>query len=128
MTDPIIFTVLGNPRAKQSFRYTQNGGGYTDPGVKAWEQTVSTRAREIMLGREPISGTVAVRLVFVMKTKRVIDCDNLSKAVLDSIKNIVFEDDANVVNLHIVKHHIPKAEPGVYIEVRAGGMLPAIGG
>jgi Holliday junction resolvase RusA-like endonuclease len=126
MPDPLIFLVDGPPRAKQSFRYTENGGGYTDPGVKAWQETVSRRAREFMntQEREPITGPVAVRLVFVLKTKRKVDVDNLSKCVLDSLKNIVFGDDSDVVNLHAVKNILPKATPGVYIEVHAGEILP----
>jgi len=126
VTEPIMFIVDGTPRAKQSFNYTKNGGGYTSPQVKEWQNTVRLRARNVMAlaGIEPIRGEVAVRLVFVLKTKRVIDCDNLSKAVLDSLKNIVFEDDTNVVNLHIVKHVKPKARPGVFIEVHPGGWLP----
>jgi crossover junction endodeoxyribonuclease RusA len=124
MNDPIIFLVDGKPRAKQSFRYTENGGGFTDPGVKAWQDTVSTKARQEMFGRDPITGPVAVRLVFVLKTKRKIDIDNLSKGVLDSLKDIVFGDDSDVVNLHAVKHIMPKATPGVYIEVHAGQFLP----
>jgi crossover junction endodeoxyribonuclease RusA len=126
MSEQIIFLVDGSPRAKQSFRYTENGGGYTDPGVKAWQDTVSTRAREFMntQERELITGPVAVRLVFVLKTKRKVDIDNLEKGVLDALKNIVFGDDSDVVNLHAVKHIMPKATPGVYIEVHAGQFLP----
>lgn len=126
MTEPIMFIVDGTPRAKQSFRYTKNGGGFTPPQVREWQNAIKIRAKNVMAlaGLDPIRGEVAVRLVFVLKTRRVIDCDNLSKAVLDSIKDIVFDDDTNVVNLHIVKHVMPKAKPGVFIEVHPGGRLP----
>ena len=123
MTDPIIFIVEGNPRAKQSFRYTK-GGGYANPITQAWQDTVSLRAREVMAGRDPIPGDVSVRLVFVMKTYRRVDCDNLSKCVLDGLSRIVFCDDHQVMNLHIVKRVMPKAEPGVLIEVHIGELLP----
>lgn len=123
MSEPIVFLVDGAPRAKQSFRYTK-GGGYTNPITQAWQDTVALKAREAMAGRDPIPGDVAVRLVFVMKTHRRVDCDNLSKCVLDGLSRIVFCDDHQVVNLHIVKHVYPKTEPGVFIEVYAGEVLP----
>ena len=124
MTDLIIFLVDGNPVPKQSTRFDGRGHAHTDPRVKAWQDIVSLRAKEAMQTREIIKGQVAVRLVFVLKTHRPMDCDNLSKGVLDAIKNIVFEDDSEVFNLHIVKHVIPKANPGVMVEVRAGELLP----
>jgi Holliday junction resolvase RusA-like endonuclease len=124
MIEQIIFLVDGKPRAKQSFRYTENGGGFTDPGVKAWQGIVAARAHDAMINHQKLTGPVAVRLVFVLKTKRKVDVDNLSKGVLDSIKDIVFGDDSDVVNLHVIKHVMPKAQPGVLVEVHAGRFLP----
>lgn len=120
---PIIFLVDGNPLPKQSFRFV-HGGGYTHPRVKAWQDTVMLRSREVMQDKVRLAGPVSVRLVFVLKHQRKVDCDNLSKAVLDAMNGIVYVDDSLVCNLHIVKHVMPKAEPGVMIEVHLGEVLP----
>lgn len=121
MTDPIQFIVDGCPRAKQSFRY-RRGGGYTDPRVKAWQTLVAIRAREAMAGRAPITGPVAVCVVFVLPDQRRRDLDNLSKGVLDAIKTICFLDDSQITCLHLVKH--VKEHPGVFVQVFEGGELP----
>lgn len=119
---PIHFAVAGEPVPKQSYRAVK-GGGYTDPRVKAWQEHVTIRARETMRGEQPISGYVSVRLVFVLGNKRRVDCDNLSKGVLDGMRGIVFGDDSQVVNLHIVKR-VDKDQTGVAIHVYPGGDLP----
>ncbi len=122
---PIIFIIEGTPVPKQSFRYKKSGS-YIHPRIKAWQDIVGWKAREAMQGKIRLDGPVAVRLVFTLNHRRKVDLDNLSKAVLDAMNGIVYEDDNQVVNLHIVKHVIPKAQPGVYIEVHAGGILPFV--
>jgi Holliday junction resolvase RusA-like endonuclease len=124
MTEPIIFLVSGEPRAKQSTRFDGHGHAHTDPKVKAWQDHVSARAREAMQGREPLTGPVAVRAVFVLGNKRRVDCENLVKAVNDAMNGIVFVDDHQVVSLHVVKH--VKANPGVFVAVYPGGLLPML--
>jgi len=99
----IDFYVHAVPRAKQSFRYTANGGGYTDPGVKAWQAIVKREAFAAMYQRDKFSGPVAVDLEFHLPTKRRIDADNLSKGVLDALNGVVFDDDCQVMDLHITK-------------------------
>lgn len=121
MNDSVHFIVSGEPIPKQSTRFG-NGRAHVDPRVAAWQEHVSARAREAMAGQEPIAGPVAVRLVFTLGNRRRVDADNLSKGVLDSCKNIVFEDDCRVCNLHIIK--IVGEHPGVFIHVYPGGELP----
>lgn len=127
MNESVCFIVAGTPVPKQSFRKTRNGG-YTDPRMSAWQERVSARAREAMQGREPITGPVAVRMVFVLANNRRVDLDNLAKGTGDGLRKIVFVDDCQVVHLDLIKHVKPQAEPGVLIEVRPGGLLPGIGG
>lgn len=125
-TDPVIFNAAGEPRPKQSFKYTANGGGYTPAHVKQWQDHVSWRAKEAMQGREPIKGPVSVQLIFCLGDRRRVDCDNLSKAVLDAMRKIVFVDDCQVVNLHLVKHVADT--PGVLISVFPGEDMPMMKG
>ena len=86
------------------------GGGYQPQRVTTWEHTVGWQAKEAMREREPITGHVAVRLVFVLKDNHVVDLDNLSKAVLDGLKGIAFGDDCNVVKLASGQTRISKRQ------------------
>lgn len=122
MTDPITILVDGEPVPKQSTRFDGKGRAHTDPRVKAWQDTVSLRAIEAMRGRPPIIGPVSVRIVFVLGNRRRVDVDNLNKAVLDSMNGIVFKDDTQVVNAHLVKKVMKN--PGALILVYPGEVIP----
>lgn len=124
MMDAIIFLVDGEPVPKQSTRFDGRGRAHTDPRVKAWQDKVTFVARSAMQDNPPIVGPVAVRLVFVLGNRRRVDLDNLAKCVSDALNGIVFKDDSQVVNLHLVKHVMKKAQAGVFVEVHPGVWLP----
>lgn len=95
-------------------------------------------------GWQPLVGPVAVRLVFALprpasapKTRRVWpsgrvgDVDKLARSVLDSLTDAgVWHDDAQVVDLHVVKDYpgpdIAQHVPGVRITVHRVGDQPAL--
>ena len=108
------FFVGGQPVPKQSFRKTKTGG-YTDPRVTAWEQIVGYNAKEII--KDPLKGTVSVRMYFYLADNRVVDLDNLSKAVLDGLKGIAFGDDSKVTRLLLAKE-VRNGNPGVFIALQ----------
>lgn len=107
------FRVNGIPVPKQSFRYARHGG-YTDPRVTAWEECVAAVARQAC--DKPLTGAVSVWLVFTMPNKRRVDCDNLSKNVLDSLRGIAYADDCQVLHLEIDKR-VDAHNPGVDVTV-----------
>ena len=119
----LSFSVTGTPRSKQSFRYTANGGGYTPHTTKAWQNQVGWEAKIAMQGKNPHSGPVSVDLLFVIPgTKQKMDLDNLSKNVLDGMKEIVYADDNQVFRLLIEKRYTKDKKivpPGVHIIVRS---------
>jgi len=127
MTEPprmiVSFLVQGEPLPKQSYRAAK-GGGYTEPRIKAWQNTVAVYAKEAMQGRKPEKGDIAMQVVFVRSTHRKADLDNLNKAVADALRGIVYEDDCQIVTLHLVKHVMEKSKAGVLISVFAGRFLP----
>ena len=109
----INFTVHGQPVPKQSFRVGQTGG-YIDEKVTQWQENVGWEALAARQRRELelLKGPVKVWLEFYMATDRKVDVDNLAKAVLDSCNGVLWEDDRQVVNLHILKRtsKCPRAE------------------
>lgn len=103
----ITFFVEGEPRPKQSFRVSGRGRGFTPARVKAWQADIGWRAQQEMRSVgfiAPINGDVKIELDFYMGDRRRVDCDNLSKAVLDACNGICWCDDRQVVDLHIRKH------------------------
>jgi Holliday junction resolvase RusA-like endonuclease len=77
-----------------------------------------TKAKELGIV-EPIKGAVTMELVFQMgepnwygngkyHTKRP-DIDNLTKAVKDALKGIIYADDSQIVEAHLYKQYgVPK--------------------
>lgn len=113
----IEFFVPGIPRPKQSFRYTKNGGGFTDHRMKEWQNTVILFTRNFMQNNDiqQIHGKIAIDLCFILPDNRTRDLDNLSKGVLDALKNEIIDDDTNVIDLHLRKFVHPQT--GVYITI-----------
>lgn len=114
------FFVEGQPVAKQSYKrkegITKTGRAYKvnyqPDRVTNWASDVGWKAKELI--RTPLVGHVAVRIVFYMKTKGRVDLDNLSKNILDGLKNIAFGDDSEVIELHL-KKVVDKKNPGAWI-------------
>jgi Holliday junction resolvase RusA-like endonuclease len=113
----ITFFVQGNPIPKQSFRYTKNGGGFTDPRMKTWQEMVAAEAHNAMVERDMLTGNLKATLMFSVNDKRRKDLDNLSKGTLDALTGIVFKDDSQIIRLTIEKQY-DKSNPGVFISVQ----------
>lgn len=119
--DSLHFWVDGKPIAKQSTRFDGHGRAHTPPRVKAWQEQVSIAARQAVQFHQPISGPVAMKLTFVLPDNHRVDLDNLSKAVCDALNGVIYLDDSQVVNLHLVKVVVKNApSPGVFVEVAPG--------
>lgn len=67
-----------------------------------------------MQGSPPSKNDFIVIINFFLPTKRRKDLDNLSKAVLDGLNGVVWEDDKQVIDIHLRKYHL-KTHPGFYI-------------
>lgn len=110
----IELLVLGEPRAKQSFRYARGGRGYTAPAVKAWQELVGWVAKRDYVG-EILTAPLSVLLEFTVSLDRA-DADNLAKCVLDGLEGVIFRNDKQIVDLRVTKR---VGEPaGVKITIR----------
>lgn len=118
----IMFKVYGEPVAKGRPRFTRQGRTYTPAKTKTYESEVAMLAKAAMQGEEPLKTPIAV---FIHATfpvplsyskKRRSDClanyerhikrpdaDNIAKAITDAMNGVVYEDDSQIVILHVVK-------------------------
>jgi Holliday junction resolvase RusA-like endonuclease len=117
----LIFSVDGDPVPKQSFQVGRAGGtgqtsGYTPPRVKAWQKAVSWMAH-VAWPEVPMTGPVMVVIEFRLRTHRRQDLDNLSKAILDALNGVVWEDDKQVIDLHLRKVY-DRDKPGITVGVK----------
>ena len=113
----ITFVVKGEPRPKQSFRYTKNGGGFTSARVKEWQETVAWESKIAMKGKDLLEGSFYITLNFRLGNKRRVDLDNLSKCVLDAMNGIVYKDDTEVVKLNLHKTVSDDVGVSVYVSI-----------
>lgn len=105
-------TVLGSdPVPKERPRTVRRGGKvvtFTPPATRDWEATVGWYAKAHC--KQPRSGNFEVTLTFFRKSNRMVDLDNLSKAVLDALNGMMWHDDRQVVALHLYKRQVDKLD------------------
>lgn len=105
--------------------------------VKPWRQAVWVAAHNAVVGKPPLDGPLAVRMVFTMpkpiaapKTRRswpskMPDLSKLARSTEDALTDArVWKDDARVVQYDRLAKVFPGEDPealpttGVYIEIR----------
>ena len=111
----ISFNVVGVPRPKQSFKIS-HGRGYTPKLTTEWIQNIEGEAFLAMRGLAPLTEDLVVTIDFYLPDRRRRDLDNLSKAVLDACNRIVYQDDQQIVELHLTKSYGSK-ECGITMAV-----------
>lgn len=125
MTDSVFICVPGEPVGKGRPRIGRRGKHammFTPQKTADYEQAVKAEAAKSMAGRAPFDGPVelklqvftgipksypkakalAARLGKIAPTKKP-DIDNVVKAVCDSLNEVVWIDDVQVVDLHVSK-------------------------
>lgn len=131
----IEFTVLGDPRGKGRPRFTRKGPVYTDSETRAYEAKV--RRAFLANGGTKTDAPIAViisafhrvpkswsqerqRKALLGDTQATCkpDADNIAKAVLDALNHYAYEDDKQVVSLHVRKAYgvTPRVEVAIMRE------------
>lgn len=91
---------------------------YTPPATREYEKLVGWVAKSV--GCQPVEGPVSVSLNVYARGK--LDADNIAKSILDGLNGIAYQDDDQVIELHIWKHKVKdKTEERVEIEIREVG-------
>lgn len=130
------FTVYGEPVAKGRPRFSTRGGivrSYTPNKTASYENLVKL-SFDTYEDKEMLQGELSVKitayfsipqstskkkrhemLVGRINPSKKPDCDNVAKTILDALNGRAFEDDKQVVMLHVEKHY--SEEPRVEIEI-----------
>lgn len=106
--------VPGDPIAKGRPRHGRNGHTFTPARTRNAEEALGSLLRAVC--PRPTSLPVAVTLEFRCATWRATDIDNFVKLVLDAGNTIVWDDDRQVVELHVQVVRA-SSSPGTSIEV-----------
>ena len=119
--ETIYFSVPGNPLPKQSYKHSKTGG-YTPQRIKDWQNLIAVRFKEEYPGFVPFTGDVKAIIVFTRANKIRCDIDNLSKAVLDALNGLAWEDDKQITKLDLTKRY-DKENPSMWILARDIGAM-----
>ena len=136
----IHFTIEGLPQPQGRPRAVRMGAGvrmYDPPKSKAYKRVVALKGRSYMAKNhlEAYTEPLRVTLGFYFKPPKSYskkrlkaienkqelftkpgDVDNYAKAVCDALNKICFNDDAQIVEMHITKQYSDKDYTSVLIE------------
>ncbi|WP_091738899.1 RusA family crossover junction endodeoxyribonuclease [Phenylobacterium immobile] len=138
MSNPLAFTIPGNPRGKGRPRATRFGAGvrlYTDAKTASYEGLVAHAAHVALGARDPLEGALEINVLVriappASASKKAVasmlagevapakkpDLDNIVKAVLDGCNGVAFKDDAQICWINAGKIYAAKA--GVDVTIR----------
>jgi Holliday junction resolvase RusA-like endonuclease len=88
---------------------------------REFKKCMHERCSKRQLGR--VKGQVRVNIDIRFKDKRHRDLDNHFKAIFDAFKNVLFDDDVEVAEIHSTRTFGCKENPGFTMEIRS---CPAI--
>lgn len=132
---PIRFIIPGEPKGKGRPRMnTITGSVHTPQDTLCYENLIKWIYRN-SIGEKTLTGEIGARIVCMYATPRSMtkknrqlieegklhptkkpDLDNVAKIILDSLNNIAYHDDSQVVKLTIEKHYSdsPRVEVTLY--------------
>lgn len=137
MTGSVFFVVTGKPVGKGRPRASTRGGFvrmYTDAKTLGYEAAIKDEAARAMGGAEPFETPMQLQVSCYYQLpkrwpKRLQqqaldgevfpnvrpDLDNVVKAILDAMNGVVYQDDAQVVNLVATKRYATEPRVEVYL-------------
>lgn len=133
----VEFVVPGEAKGKQRPRATKQGRVYTPSQTRNAEAFIKMLAAHAMNGRPPFEGAVrmfieidvAVPKSFSKKQRELAlgydiaptkkpDVDNTAKLICDSLNEVVYLDDKQIVQLVIAKRYSEIAQTRIVVEGR----------
>lgn len=134
----IVVHVPGEPVAKGRPRFGQ-GRTYTPAKTRKWEDLAATCGRIAYGAKAPLTGPLAVSIVATFsvpkswnKQRRLLppphasrpDGSNILKAVEDSLNDVIWVDDSQIIKATVEKRY--GDEPGVTVTVEALPPAPCL--
>ena len=92
------------PSLWQAYGRRKTGGLYLKPEAKTFKEMIGWSFKECKVSKQDFG----VEIFFEIKGKQKHDLDNYIKIVLDSLTRIVYEDDQQVIELHLFKQQAKK--------------------
>lgn len=132
MSEKVAFTVYGIARPKGSTRAFMRPGmkfpivTSDNKSVKGWEESVRAALQQHAAGVF-FQGPLMVRIAFSLPRPKSMgrkwpahtkkpDLDKLARGSLDAMKGVLWNDDSQVIELHVKKSYALD-QPSAYIEV-----------
>jgi len=119
MEDYVEIYIPGRPQSKQRPMYSHKTGKFFTPKqTVVYEQFVSEVAAEKI--KKPFEGKISVQIfIHLTENSRKPDIDNVIKSVLDGMSKVVYNDDAQVVELYAKMEDVKyKEKQGVLVRVK----------
>ena len=137
----IAFTVPGRPTAWKRPAQRRDGGRFDDPRQVKLKKTIAMLARHAAPEHWPIGLPMELWILFCFRHPKSApqrqrpftarpDLDNLTKLIKDALGGVAWNDDAQVVVMHMLKTY--DSENLTRIEVRpakltgGGGWIPCL--
>ena len=111
----IDFVLEDEPRSKGRPRFSKHGHAYTPKATREAELAVELAWRES--GGQVMNGPLILDCVFYLGSKRKVDCDNLGKLVADALNKRAFEDDSQLVEIHLKKVFTNKESARTHVKI-----------
>ena len=145
----VVFCVDGQAVPQGRPRFAKNGHAYDPAKSREYKKLVALTAKEAMRGKVPfVKGTALRCLITIycnipkslakkdkqraidqsLRPTKKPDIDNIAKAITDAMNGIVYDDDAQITELHCQKYYgdDPKAvivvEPIFWAKKRSEAM------
>jgi len=96
-----MFTVPGRPRGKERPRMGRNGKFYTPKQTRDYEESVAWFARNAYK-EDPTELPVRLDLI-IRSSKSRADISNILKSIEDGMNEIVYLDDKQIKEIHILR-------------------------
>ena len=118
------FSVEGKPIQQGSMRYIGNGRMIHNKQkeLMEWRSNVASRAK--LAGAMPSAEPIILRVTFRLQRPKTVkrihpttypDLDKLIRSILDSLSNVAYLDDSQVIDIHAKK--VYSDTPGADIEI-----------
>ena len=112
-----IIILKGNPLSTQNIYRFHSRGGYMTKAGKEQKESYQWQTRS-QYRLQPLANALKLTVQLFFGDKRIRDIDNYHKLSLDSFSGIVWNDDSQIMEMHITKAY-DKENPRIELAVES---------